>query len=94
MKTFSEFAFISESTPTEVVQNFIYATMRRICDIQEDLQNAIDDYMEGNEPDGIMFGLRVAESEKGLKWLADMLEDIHNNSVRHCAIQSKEGGKE
>lgn len=92
MKDFSRFSFVKSSTPTTEVQEFIYTTMQKICDIQEELGNAILDYMGEDEPDGVKFGLQVAEARGGLKWLADMLETIHNNSVRFCPKQQQEGG--
>lgn len=92
MKGFSEFSFVNNSTPTTEVQEFIYTTMRKICDIQEKLLNTIFDYKEGDESDAVRFGLQVAETERELKWLADTLEIIHNNSVRFCPKQQQEGG--
>ena len=92
MEEFSEFSFVNNSTPTTEVQEFIYTTMRKICNIQEELRNAILDYKEDDESDAIRFGLQVAETERELKWLADILEIIHNNSVRLCPRQQQEGG--
>ena len=94
MKRFSDFIFVKESTPTEVVQDFIYTTMRGISDIQENLQNAIADYLADDEPNGMKFGLQVAEADRKLKWLADTLEVIYNHSVRNCKKQTQEGGAE
>ena len=87
MKGFSEFSFTNNSTPTTDVQEFIYTTMCKICDIQDELRHAILDYKEGDESDGMRFGLQVAETERELKRLADTLEIIHNNSVRFCPKQ-------
>ena len=94
MKGFSEFSFVSNSTPTTEVQELIYTTMRKICDIQDELRHAILNYKEGDESDDMRFGLQVAETERELKWLTDTLEIIHNNSVRFCPRQQQEGGKE
>lgn len=92
MKRFDEFSFANNSTPTTEVQEFIYTTMRKICDIQDELRNAILDYKDGEEADATRFGLQVAETERELNWLADVLEAIHNNSVRLCPRQQQEGG--
>lgn len=89
MKEFSEFSFAEDSTPTTEVQEFIYTTMRKICDIQEGLRNAILDYEQGDESDAVRFGLQVAETEGELKWLAGMLEMMHNSSVRRCYKQQR-----
>lgn len=91
MKKFSEFSFVGNSTPTTEVQEFIDMTMHKICDIQKELRTAILDYKEEDEPNGIRFGLQVAETERKLKWLADTLEIIHNNSVVLCLRQQQEG---
>ena len=91
MKEFNEFSFANNSTPTTEVQEFIDATMRKILDIQKELRTAILDYKEGDELDAVRFGLRVAETERKLKWLADTLEIIHNNSVVLCLRQQQEG---
>lgn len=92
MKEFSEFSFAENSTPTTEVHEFIYTTMRKICDIQEELRDAILDYTTEDEPDAVKFGLEVAETERELKRLADILEIIHNTSVRLCYKQQQEGG--
>ena len=92
MKEFNEFSFANNSISTTEVQEFIDATMRKILDIQKELRTAILDYKEGDELDAVRFGLQVAETERKLKWLADTLEIIHNNSVVLCLRQQQEGG--
>lgn len=93
MKRLDEFSFANNSTPTTEVQEFIYTMMRKICDIQDELRNAIIDYEKGDESDAVRFGLQVAETESRLKCLADLLEIVHNNSVCLCATHQQEGGE-
>ena len=93
MKELSRFSFAENSTPTTEVQEFIYTTMLKICDIHDELRHAILDYKEGDESDAIRFGLQVAETKRELKRLADILEIIRNNSVRFCCKQQQKGGE-
>lgn len=83
MSNFDRFKFISESTPTEEVREFIYEVMLMVGGIKDELRNSILDYMNDEMQDGIRFGLKIAEAERDLKIFLNQVEKIHNFIGRH-----------